>query len=110
MKRTGFTKKAPPGGFHEKVKLEVSRRSKGICEVGSRVCTGKAQHYHHRKLRRSKDHRAINCLHVCNACHSLIHDREPRLAMMMGWLVSQWGDPATVPVIRGEKYKGGAAN
>jgi 5-methylcytosine-specific restriction endonuclease McrA len=90
-----------PGGFPEPVRLAVRLRSGGKCEVKSRVCTGDAAHFHHRKLRRHKDHSAVNCLHACRACHDHIH-ANPSKAYLMGWLVHEWLDPAEVMVKRGE--------
>ena len=89
-----------PNGFPDAVRVFVRRRSGGRCEVQSKVCTGKAAEFHHRKLRRHKDHRDVNCLHACLACHDHIHDN-PTKSYLMGWLVHEWMDPALVPVKRG---------
>lgn len=78
----------------------VRRRSGGKCEVGSAVCTGTAQHFHHRKLRAHKDHTSINCLYACGSCHTLIHSR-PAMSYLLGWLVHGWDDPAEIPIKRG---------
>lgn len=86
-----------PGGFPEPVRLAVRLRSGGKCEVKSRVCTGDAAHFHHRKLRRHKDHSAVNCLHACRADHDAIH-ANPTWAYEHGLLVRSHDDPAVTPV------------
>lgn len=107
MKRGGPPKRKPmknggrsPNEFPEETRMAVRRRSGGRCEVESSVCTGEAAHFHHRKLRRHKDQREVNCLHACSPCHTHIHGNVGK-AKLMGWLVSEWDDPATVPVKRG---------
>lgn len=97
---SGSGRRTADPGFPEPVRLAVRRRSGGRCEVQSRVCTGKAVHLHHRKLRRHKDHSEANALHACRACHDHIH-ANPSKAYLMGWLVHEWLDPADVPVKRG---------
>lgn len=94
-------RKPPPLGFPEQVRMFVRRRSGGRCEVASRHCTGDASHFHHRKLRRHKDHSSANCLYVCAPCHRYIHDQMGEAAYLMGWLVHSWDDPAVVPVKHG---------
>lgn len=101
LKRSRMKKKPPPQGFPQDVRLAVRRRSKERCETESVVCTGAAEHFHHRKLRRHKDHSAINCLHVCRACHFYIHDQMGNAAYLMGWLVHSWDDPASIPARKG---------
>jgi predicted metal-binding protein len=100
MKRGRMKRKPPPGGFPEEVRMFVRRRSGGKCEVGSSVCTEKAAHFHHRKLRRHKDNSSINCLYACQPCHTLIHDKV-QMSYLLGWLVHSWDDPAEIPVKRG---------
>lgn len=90
-----------PNDFPEQTRLAVRARSGGRCEVRSRVCTGDASHIHHRKLRRHKDQRPVNALHVCSECHAHIHANVAK-AQMMGWLIASWADPAEVPVRRGD--------
>lgn len=101
MARKRMKRKPPPQGFPEETRMAVMRRSGGRCEVKSKVCTGRAQHFHHRKLRRFKDHSTINCAHVCSGCHTEIHAR-PQVAYLMGWLLHEWDDPAVIPLRRGE--------
>lgn len=68
----------------------VRRRSRGICEVGSEVCTGEAQHFHHRKMRSAGgSHSEGNGLAVCHACHDYIH-ANPDLSYEHGWLLHSW--------------------
>lgn len=107
MKRTEpkrkkrMRRKPPPGGFPEAVRMAVRRRSGGVCEANSGACTRTASHFHHRKLRRHRDHTAINCMYVCAACHRQIHDVMGEAAYLMGWLVRSWDDPAAIPIKRG---------
>lgn len=96
MKRT-----PPKPGFTEETKATVRRRSGNRCEARSSVCTGRAEHFHHRKLRRFGDHRVVNCLHVCSACHDYMHLKRV-MAALMGWIVSGQKDPADVPVRQGD--------
>lgn len=101
MKRTAPKRKPKlePNGFPEETRMAVRRRSAGRCESRLAVCTGDAAHFHHRKLRRHKDHSVVNCLHVCSACHTDIH-AHPTKSYLMGLLVHSWLDPADVPVRR----------
>lgn len=85
----------PPTGFPENVRQEVRRRSGGRCEI--LACDKRADHFHHRKLRRHGDHRSVNTLHVCNEHHQWIH-ANVEASITMGWIVPSWKDPAEVPV------------
>ena len=97
-KRTAGPQRRPePNGFPEATRVAARRRSGGRCEAKLRVCTETAAHFHHRKLRRHKDHTLANCLHVCSACHDHIH-ANPTKAYLMGMLVHEWLDPGEVPV------------
>lgn len=114
LKRTEFKRKPPKErktkrrprqpGFTEETKARVRRRSANRCEAHSSVCTGRAGHFHHRKLRRSGDHSVENCLHVCTSCHDFMHLNR-LLAYAMGWIVHQWNDPAEVAVRRGDAIR-----
>jgi hypothetical protein len=84
--------------------MRVRLRSKGVCEAGSEVCNGKASHFHHRKLRRFKDHTDVNCLHVCPPCHTYIHDNHPEVARSMGWLLFSWETPMDRLPIKGDRW------
>jgi hypothetical protein len=99
--RSRIKRKPAPHGFPERTRMAVRRRSGGRCEAGASPCVGTASHFHHRKLRRSKDHSESNCLHVCSACHEFMH-RNPLLARVMGWIVSQEHDPTEIAVKRGD--------
>jgi hypothetical protein len=94
-----------PNEFPDDVKGQARRRSGNRCEAASAVCSGGAEHFHHRKLKgmggRSVDNRLENCLHVCRRCHIYMHD-QPVLAKLMGWIVHSTLDPAEVPVRRGD--------
>lgn len=104
MKRTQ-AKRNPPTGrneFSDEVKREVRLRAGGFgherCEM-AKSCTNKPTVFHHRKLRRAGDNRAVNCLLGCGWHHQQIH-LEPAVAYALGLLVQQWADPAEVPVHR----------
>ena len=75
----------------------VLERSQGRCEARFVVCTGIGQHVHHRQLRRTADHRPVNLLHVCLACHDYGHKLSSRYDI--GFLVRSNGvdTPDTVP-------------
>lgn len=94
-KRVKPTARSAPPGFPEEVRMQVRFRSRGECEVKSKVCTGTAAHFHHRKLRRHKDHTAANCLYACRACHDHIH-ANPTKAYLMGYLLRSTDDPLAI--------------
>ncbi len=54
-------------------------------------------HEHHRQLRRGGDERAVNKLFVSTEVHDWIH-KHPEEARGLGWVVSQYEDPAEVVV------------
>lgn len=101
MARTRMKRTPPPPGFTEETKAVVRRRSGNRCEAKLSVCTTKAEHFHHRKLRRSGDHRDVNCLHLCAACHDYAH-AHPTFSYLMGLLVRSTQDPAKVLLRKGE--------
>lgn len=104
LARSRINHKPAPPGFPEPVRMQARLRSGGVCEVGSEKCTGTAYHFHHRKLRRHKDHSLANCLYACPKCHQYIH-AEVLLSYLMGWLVQEWLHPADVMVKRGKLYQ-----
>lgn len=89
-------------GFSPKVRDMVLERSGGSCEC----CRGPFDLYsalHHRRPRGAGGSRdplvssAANALALCGRCHA--HAESHRdLARQQGLLVSQWADPAEVPV------------
>lgn len=85
-----------PPGFTEGTKAEVRRRSGNWCEVPG--CKSKATQFHHRKLRRFDDHRAVNALHCCGLHHTYIHEHVAE-SYVRGLLVQSWRDPAEVPIL-----------
>lgn len=94
-------KRKRPVGFTEETKASVRRRSGNRCEARAEGCTGRATHFHHRKLRRFGDHSEANCLHVCAWCHiSVIHEN-PELSFVMGWMVPSYQEPEDVRVLYG---------
>ena len=66
----------------------------GLCEAKASLnCTGRAQHTHHRKLRKQGgDDRPENLLRCCLRCHQYIH-ANPELSYQKGWLVHFWQEP-----------------
>ena len=54
-------------------------------------------HEHHRQLRRGGDDRPVNLLRVGPILHDWIH-KNPAEAKELGWIVSQYEDPADVVV------------
>lgn len=55
-------------------------------------------HEHHRQLRRGGDERAVNKLYIGAGLHDWIHNN-PEEAKKLGWIVSQYEDPADVVVV-----------
>jgi hypothetical protein len=104
VKRSPLKRKTPLRS-HRRVDKEleamhplVQARSRGFCEVRCWArCQERAAHIHHRKLRRNGDHSLSNLLHVCFACHTLIHMAGGK-AYERGWLVRSGDDPAEIPV------------
>jgi hypothetical protein len=79
-----------------KAKAEVRTRSRGRCEFCiPGVCTGKAQHAHHRQRRRADNHTPENLADVCLSCHAYVH-QHPDVGYLNGWLVRSNDDPAMV--------------
>lgn len=78
----------------------VAVRSGGRCEARvAERCRGLGQHVHHRKLRRHGDHRPVNLLHVCLACHAHIHSSPfAREAYARRFLLRSHMDPEAEPV------------
>lgn len=71
-------------------KKAVRRRSRGVCEAGTEVCTGEAQAFHHRKMRSAGgSHDPVNLLAVCGPCHTWIHGN-PEASYDRGLLVHPW--------------------
>lgn len=74
-------------GITAKTRAEVKGRSDGWCEA--QPCVNRADHLHHRKLRRFGNHSALNLLHVCSFHHQWIHDH-PAMSYENGWLLHSW--------------------
>lgn len=104
LARSRLRAKQPSGGFPEEVRVAARLRSKGICEAGTRACIGQASHFHHRKLRRFKDHSLINCLHVCYPCHLHIHGNV-LVSMAMGWIIASWEEPSEKLPRKGDRWR-----
>ena len=77
----------------------VTERAYGACEYLIRgVCSGRAEHIHHRKIS-GREHTASNCVHICSNCHRYVH-ANPAEAYRNGWLVKMNYEPSQVPVLR----------
>lgn len=89
LKRTPFKRKPSKskGEFSPEVRAAVERRSGGMCEAGTAICRKQAAHIHHIR-RRSQGGKGTleNALHVCNICHTWIHDH-PAESEARGWLL-----------------------
>lgn len=68
------------------VRNQVRSRSRGVCEAVTPVCTGRAEHQHHKKGRGPHLNTAALILDCCNACHSYIHSH-PAEAYERGWMI-----------------------
>lgn len=89
-------KAAPPDPVTPATRAAVRARSGGVCEGQvTRACTGAAAHVHHRKLRRFGDHRVVNLLDLCHACHEHVH-KNPTWSYDHGFLVRSHDDPETI--------------
>lgn len=92
--------------FSQAVLDLVHERSGGMCEICSTEWDEKpAQEHHHRRGRgaggtkRASSATAAACLHLCRDCHRLA-EKERRVALLLGWAVSQHMEPSCVPVMR----------
>jgi hypothetical protein len=82
----------------DRVRPLVHARSRGRCEARiPGVCTGKATHVHHRKLRGlgggGGSNELSNLIDLCLTCHAFVHEN-PAWAKRVGLIVSGWDDPA----------------
>lgn len=81
------------------VRLALWDRSRGRCE-GCGKHLGNEGVVHHRKLRsQGGDHSLANLMVLHVACHVWAH-ANPAAAMAAGWIVSGWGDPGAVQVVK----------
>ena len=83
----------------------VYERAQYFCEVMEKsVCTGRAGHVHHRRMRsQGGGHTMSNCVATCPDCHTYIH-YHPAISYTNGWLVKSTRDPEREPFLR----RGGA--
>lgn len=74
----------------------VRKRANGRCEV----CGGRGYEYSHRRRRSIREHSWCPCngLLACRTCHARMHEG-PVEAQVVGWHVSIYEEPATVPVL-----------
>lgn len=87
----------------------VHERSGGICEAQiPGICSGRAEHLHHRKFRSGgEDHSVPNLIHICDNCHTRIHAGKAT-AKKFGWAITSHTaqKPAEYPVLyRGRMAK-----
>lgn len=77
----------------------VFDRAGGRCEaMVFRVCTGRAEQFHHRKYRSRGGEHTVTCgLAICRACHDWIH-AHPEESAEIGLSVHSWQEPGEVPV------------
>lgn len=98
MKRSPIKRKTRlrarvPQGYRmwQNAKAEVRERSKGECEVRSKVCTGRAEHCHHVLPRSAGGFVDTGLLlDACAACHGYLH-AHPAESYQNGWLVHGYG-------------------
>lgn len=107
LRAAGRTPKPRHGisaGVSRAVRSTVQARAAMRCERCGDNLLWKAGHLHHRIPRGmggSDDPRLAqpsNLLYVCSGCHGEIESHRAD-ALESGWLVSQWSDPATTPVL-----------
>lgn len=100
-----------PGEFTEESKALMAQRSRGECEVAwPNVCMDTVETFHHRRPRGRggsklpSTSRVSNGLSICRGCHSFIETRERGRAIKLGFIVSQWAEPADVKVFYRHEY------
>lgn len=101
LPRTQMRRRYRDTGPDAKTVALVDGRNCGMCEL----CNGEvARHTHHRVPRGAggtSDPRInlpSNLLRLCPACHEYV-ERNRAEALIAGWLVSRWSDPAQVAVL-----------
>lgn len=92
------TRISPANDWPPLVRKMATKRSGGVCEI---CVNRKATSLHHRRGRRSRDHRIVNALHLCGWCHDAVHCGSRRRAETHGWIVRQTSEPADIPVLLG---------
>jgi hypothetical protein len=90
---------AKAGFIDPKLRLTVYERAGGKCECCGDMLKLSAYECHHRKLRsRGGQDSVCNLVALCGMCHRRLHSRV-KFAEEHGFIVSQFADPATVPVL-----------
>lgn len=80
----------------------VKDRSRGVCEVRiPGVCEGRGTNMHHRQRDGVGPSLPFNLIHLCgqgnySGCHGWISTHHDE-AVLKGWIVPTWDDPAEVP-------------
>jgi 5-methylcytosine-specific restriction protein A len=105
MRRTPMRRRWRSTGPDEQTRHAVGSRAGWVCEVcGGRTCSNLDPQYHHRRPRamggsRKQDTNSPpNFLYAGGLCHRTVESRRAE-ALAHGWLVSQYDDPADVPVL-----------
>lgn len=89
------------------VRKRLTKRSKGLCEIGLHVCTGTATDPQHRITQKNGGRRGAakvhhdrlsNLLHACRPCHQHITG-EPFESYQTGWSCKEGADTAAEPVL-----------
>lgn len=89
-------------GFSPAVRALVAERSNGVCEVCGNE---RALHHHHRRARnmgstkRPETNMPANAIHACARCHTDLIEKHRSVALLCGWLVGQYSDPGSVPLL-----------
>lgn len=94
-------------GFSPEIKATIRSRGQNLCEVCGQHTSDLTAH--HRRPRgmggttREDTNSVSNGLWVCALCHHRIESHRA-LSYENGWLVRQSADPASVPVLRRERW------
>lgn len=90
LKRSRIRRSPPKPGFTRATKNKVLERCAEACEAQTPLCTGKPEHFHHRKLRsQGGSNKVGNCLAVCSSCHAYIHSHVQE-SVDRGWIIPSW--------------------
>lgn len=107
MKRTPMSRRYSDTGPSRETLAALAQRCGGRCEL----CGQAAEHTHHRRPRgigSSRDpqiNACSNLLRLCASCHRYVEEHRAE-ALLSGWLVSRYTDPASAPVLidRGSRW------
>jgi 5-methylcytosine-specific restriction enzyme A len=100
--------RASRSGIPAKVRKALALRSGGWCEIAQPGCTGQAAEFAHRKKVGAGGRKGVaklahdvlsNALHACWNCHHRVCHAKPKEAYTAGWMVEEWQDPVSTPVL-----------